>query len=254
MKRYIVYNCICRPAGGLADRLKGIVSCYALAKKLNRDFIINWSYPYDISEALEVNKVNWKKRQIEGTAEEHFIFDCEGHRSYETAFNFPENIFKNDIVCIKTNINFTKHFPYNFSSLFEELFKLKLEMPFDIDSNTVGVCARFGGKDCNWSDINFNRELTFDYVLDKTKELAAGRKIFLCSDSDNFYNFAKDKLDFISIPGSTEHMDRDGCSLYGFKKSFLDFYSLRKCGLIISTKGEFAKTAALSVGKEVIDL
>ncbi|NBO99169.1 MAG: hypothetical protein EBU90_03445 [Proteobacteria bacterium] len=251
MKKYIVYNCICRPAGGLADRIKGLVSCYALAKATKRDFIINWTYPYDISEILEPNKVNWKRRKIVGTAEEHFIFDCEGHDQYRPIFNSPDinDHFNSDIVCIKTNLNFTEHFPYSFESLFEELFCLRASLPFNIESDTIGLCARFGGKQCNWGDINFGRELSFDFVVEKAKQISADKKIFLCTDSQAFYDYAKDRFNFMHVPGTTEHMDREGCSLYGFKKSFIDFYLLRECDTIISTKGEFAKTAALSKGK-----
>ena len=116
-------------------------------------------------------------------------------------------------------------------------------------SRYYGLCARFGGKQCNWGDINFGRELSFDFVVEKTKQISADKKIFLCTDSQAFYDYAKDRFNFMHVPGTTEHMDREGCSLYGFKKSFIDFYLLRECDTIISTKGEFAKTAALSKGK-----
>lgn len=46
--------------GGFADRLKGVVTCYILSILTDRDFLIDWDHPAEISEFFAPNTVNWK--------------------------------------------------------------------------------------------------------------------------------------------------------------------------------------------------
>ncbi|GHV53839.1 hypothetical protein FACS1894181_17730 [Bacteroidia bacterium] len=46
--------------GGLVDRLKGIVSAYAVCKNNNIPFKIKFDFPFQLSSYLEPNKYNWK--------------------------------------------------------------------------------------------------------------------------------------------------------------------------------------------------
>lgn len=44
---------------GLADKLRGILSIYSLCKEKHIDFKINWTYPFELTEYLLPNKINW---------------------------------------------------------------------------------------------------------------------------------------------------------------------------------------------------
>jgi hypothetical protein len=260
MKRCIVYDCTERPAGGLADRIKGLVSCFGLSRLLDRDFIINWTYPYKLQSVLSCNTYNWLPRPVSGTHKQYFAIDNENYDQFKKEFNRNdvEIFFNTDISIIKTNINFLDHLGLenNFEDYFNQLFK-EPELPFSTDDNTVGVCARFGGQLSNWNDSNFNRNISFDYIIEKITHIMLDNptyNLFICTDSAKFAEFIKARLNVLITPNETEHMDRPGCSYQGFLKSFHDFFLLRRCGTIISTKGGFAHTAALSSGKKIIEI
>lgn len=53
----MVDNTIYNP--GLADKLRGILSIYSLCKEKHIDFKINWTYPFELTEYLLPNKINW---------------------------------------------------------------------------------------------------------------------------------------------------------------------------------------------------
>lgn len=260
MKKCIVYDCTERPAGGLADRIKGLISCFALSRLLDRDFFINWTYPFNLQSALEHNTYNWLPRPISGSHKQYFAMDNDNYVYFKDQFNRDnsDKFFTEDISIIKTNINFLNHLGLedNFQDYFNQLFK-EPELPFLTDENTVGVCARFGGQLSNWNDSDFNRDISFDYMLERitqTMQDAPTNNLFICTDSAKFTQFIKTKMNVLCTSNETEHMDRPGCSYKGFIKSFQDFFLLRRCGTIISTKGGFARTAALSSGKKVTEI
>jgi hypothetical protein len=247
-KKYIIFNCTARPAGGLADRLKGLVSTYALSKKLNREFIVNWTFPQKLNTVLEPNKYNWLPRPIQGfTQKDYFLIDNDSFNQHKHLFspvsemNFPE-----DLVTIRTNINFLPllNMTESFADLFEELFKPKFTIPSL--QEYVGFSARFGGTQSNWADSDFDRVVTYDYAFESLQEQMSknkNKKLFICTDSSAFLEFLKDKgVDFLTTEGYAEHIDHEGCTEQGFKKVFEDFFILRQCDPILTIKGEFAKT------------
>ena len=59
--KYIKYEClkINRLCGGWADRLKGIISTYALSLIMNRTFVMKITQPCHINAILQPNEINW---------------------------------------------------------------------------------------------------------------------------------------------------------------------------------------------------
>lgn len=51
--------------GGFADRLKGIIFAYFLAKITNRDFYIEWKDPFEIESIFRPNGVDWRSGCID---------------------------------------------------------------------------------------------------------------------------------------------------------------------------------------------
>src|SRR5574344_684677 len=47
------------PHGGMFDRLKGIMTIYAIAKVQKKSFKIYWTYPFELSKYLEPNEYDW---------------------------------------------------------------------------------------------------------------------------------------------------------------------------------------------------
>ena len=258
MSKYVVYNCVRYPGGGLADRFKGIVSCFALAKKLQREFIINWTYPYKLTTVLSPNKVNWLQRPIQGTHSSHRIFDAPGHNAYKDALQNYISFFKEDILIFETNVNFLEDIKSDelFSSLFNELFTYSFELPPSIKNKPLGVAARFGGQQADWNDPTFNRDVTYEDVYNSIRKYIVNDcPVFLCTDSSKFLNFClENKLNYYTSKNKPEHIDYAGCSENGFKKAFEDFFILRECEPILSLKGNFAITAALSNNRKLIEI
>jgi len=258
MAQYIVYACGAVPAGGLSDRLKGLISCYGLSVALGCEFIADWTFPYPLQQVLQPNEVDWLPRPITGTLKNCFVMDNENLEWFKPVLSDTKNCLKEEIIVIRTNLNFLSYL--NMQDKFEEYFKKLFKKPkfsLPIGPKTLGVCARFGGIQANWADSDFNRQLSFEDVIEKTQTIFKQGNydnLFVCSDSTKFIETASTHLDFMCTAGASEHMDRQQCSFEGFKKSFDDFFGLRECADIISTKGEFAITAALSNGKKVIQI
>ena len=47
------------PHGGMFDRLKGLITIYAISKALGKPFKLSWSYPFVLSKYLEPNEYDW---------------------------------------------------------------------------------------------------------------------------------------------------------------------------------------------------
>ena len=65
-EKFLVYRCDAyydknRNCGGLADRLKGILSGYVWALITNRTFLIHMNRPCDFTNLYSPNKHNWNK-------------------------------------------------------------------------------------------------------------------------------------------------------------------------------------------------
>ena len=58
--KFLVFSC--NNCGGWADRLKGLLSSYALALLLNRTFIIDIHQPCRISKLIDPNMVDWDQK------------------------------------------------------------------------------------------------------------------------------------------------------------------------------------------------
>ena len=255
--KYIVYNCTQYPAGGLADRFKGLVSCYGLAKTLGRQFIINWTYPYKLNSILEPNQVDWKPRPISGTAQQYNIMDIDLYRQYEPLLaSATQETFPEDISIFQTNMNFLHLFKLDFAQCFRELFTFALPRDITIAPKTLGVSCRFGGQQSDWQDIDFDKKISFERVFAQMQQIAGANNCqdyFICSDSSTFLKYCTEQgLNFKSTPNIPQHIDYPGCSKDAYEKAFEDFFLLRNCDVICYIKGGYALTAALSNGKKTV--
>jgi hypothetical protein len=235
-------------AGGLADRLRGMVSLYSLARDLNIDFKINMSAPFDLQNFLLPNKYNWliDKSDISYHPDQSIIFEhwC-GNSSIDdqkcVALNTVQSFLKKyDQVHYTSNIYFADS---QYGKLFEELFK-----PTDILHERINHNLEMIG--CDFISVTFRfQQLLGDFIEgnyhtlpeDKQIELIekckkhllaiyhenSFKKILVTSDSSTFLSFIKD-LDFVYvIPGKVAHIEYSNDeNKETFMKSFLDYYLL----------------------------
>lgn len=45
--------------GGMFDRLKGLITVYAISKALGKSFKLDWTYPFVLDKYLEPNEYDW---------------------------------------------------------------------------------------------------------------------------------------------------------------------------------------------------
>ena len=50
------------PHGGMFDRLKGLITVYAIAKSQNISFYIHFTYPFRLEKYLYPNSYDWRIR------------------------------------------------------------------------------------------------------------------------------------------------------------------------------------------------
>ena len=264
--------------GGLSDRLRGLLSVYNYCLKRNKKLIINWTYPFNLSEYLKINTSN---AEYGG-----YI----SHNLNEVAFRFFNSYsFMNDdeklyFKLLDTNKPITH--VYSNVTLHEELyckFFNELFMPTESLQKVINKCLNeIGGKyisitfrfigllgdfnDTYSTGITLTQEQKDDYIehcLNAIKALRQKHKdvsrILVTADSNLFLSLAKE-LDYVYVvPGVVTHMDGKGASSQ--LKTFLDFFIISKAescycyqygNMFAGTK--FARTSALIGGKKIIEI
>ncbi|MDR2601358.1 MAG: hypothetical protein LBC53_02745, partial [Spirochaetaceae bacterium] len=117
--------------GGLADRLKGIVSVYKICKELNLNFKINFTYPFELHEYLIPNVYDWKISRNEIYYNKKYSKPC--FIPYRYGF-FARRFFAGNYkqIHIYTNMSTVEK---EFSILFYELFKIHPFLQTQINTN-----------------------------------------------------------------------------------------------------------------------
>lgn len=145
--RYLVYECKFR-CGGWADRLKGIMSVYALSLLTNSRFIIDIRTPCNFSRLFESNEIEWRAPVGLNLNRKRIYKDCLNDFEPKCIEEFLNGkLTSNKILTIKTNqewltwfskniffqskilnlgFNSTEHFQFHqiFHRFYKRLFKL----------------------------------------------------------------------------------------------------------------------------------
>ena len=114
--------------GGLTDRIRGILSTYQVAKRHHLPFKINWITPFELTEFLLPNKIDWtinpQEIRYDNNSFPAIMFKLPIERRFENFYN--EIVFKNffrnpkNQTHVYTNLDFARK---NFAYLYNELFK-----------------------------------------------------------------------------------------------------------------------------------
>ena len=153
--------------GGLSDRLRGLFSTYYYCLKEGIDFKVFWTYPFNLQDYLEPNKVNWL---IEGKAI--------SHNKNEVAFRFfnSYSLMNNNETSFLKIMNTKKHEIHVYSNItlheemyhifFNDLFKPSKMLSDALQYNTdkiggkyISVSFRFIGILGDFKDTYFKKEL-----------------------------------------------------------------------------------------------
>lgn len=260
--------------GGLVDRLKGIVSCYQIAKELGYDFKILFDNPFELTNFLEPNTTDWKFERS----------DLSWHPTKANCMYLMNDFGANPMELIKkssankfyvyANIDYSqtmfpnfdqKELEENWRNSFNELFKKSelLEQKLNAISTKsfIGFHSRFTSLMGDFTD-------TTHKILSATEQEELSKKVlqiiykiknerqqkaYIFSDSINFINYVKNNTDINSIEGNPFHMDnfKKTKETEGHLKTLIDFFMISKSETVYFIKvnpmynSSFSKYAAI---------
>ena len=238
--------------GGLADRLRGIVSVYEVCKELNLDFKILFTTPFNLLDFLVPNKINWEIKKDELNYNTNITGLCyiETHAGSEYEAKKQKQWFCREFkkeykeYHIRTNAIFS--YDGDYSTLFNELFKPSAQLQSSIEkqkgilgANYISTSFRFMNL---LGDFNETVELHSKLTKEEQNELITknieqlrllhdkypSKRILVNSDSTTFL-LAATKLDYVyTIPGNITHIDgKNKENEYkAYEKTFLDFFMI----------------------------
>ena len=238
--------------GGLADRLRGIVSVYEVCKEQNLELKIIFTSPFTLSEFLEPNIIDWRITNQELNYNPAITDLCyidtltgsnyEGKKQkqwFKKEFKKKHKEFH-----VRTNAIFS--YMGDFSTHFNELFKPSPQLKESIEKqkeilggNYISTSFRFMNL---LNDFNETVELHSKLTKEEQKALIAKnieqlqnlhnrfpeRRILVNSDSTTFLQEAT-KLSYVYIiPGNITHIDNKSISseYQTYEKTFLDFFMI----------------------------
>ena len=232
--------------GGLTDRWKGMVSLYALAKAINRDFRIYYTFPFRLEDFLIPNEYNWViddadiTQNIRNVTLRRVIAEPTPSRM----LNIPQN---KQIHCYANrdwleSINATFGTSYKWGDLFRELFtpspllanavnQLQAVLP----TNYIAVAFRMQNLLGDYKEYQYqpataerqNEIITVCKEYLKSLYNTVNLSILVTSDS-NYLTAEVSQLPYVfTNKGKAAHVDtvRDADETM-YLKSFVDFYAL----------------------------
>ena len=238
--------------GGLADRLRGIVSVYEVCKEQNIDFKILFTSPFRLSEFLEPNNVDWEIKEHElnynTTITDISYIDTFTGSDYEAKRQkqWFRQEFKKKYKEFHVRTNAIFSYNGNYSILFNELFKPSpklhnsIEQQKEIQGNSyISTSFRFMNL---LNDFNETVKLDGKLTKEEQNELIAknieqlqllhdkypSKRILVNSDSTTFLQRASELEYVYIIPGNITHIDgKNNSNEYeAYEKTFLDFFMI----------------------------
>jgi len=235
--------------GGWADRLRGILSVYAICKELGLQFRLLFSSPFPLTDYLVPNEYDWRIDEAD------VIYDCsvsdvialqsgddsswQGKKQYDI---LKQSFSVSDAVQIHVYTNAHSVYGADYGRLFHELFKPSLKLQSTIDKclsalgqNYISVSARFIGNLGDFTDTQqaaplpqSQREELLRSCVEQVGKLHLRHpdaKVLVCSDSISFLNATSEFPYTYIYNGKIVHLDTDeGKSDYElYEKTFVDF-------------------------------
>lgn len=249
-------------AGGLADRIRGIIAVYAICKELNLNFRLYFAHPFKLQDYLMPNKYDWQidKKDIvyEKPYTKVLILEItqdnkyQRKKQYEKIRNNLSKTFKQYHIYTNTSCFYGSRY----SVLFKELFKLSPRLSAAIEKQKTHIGQTYISVSCRFLDLlgDFNEtygrylcladEEREEYILRNISQLNKlhvaypNCKILVNSDSRTFLDRVK-QLSFVYVnPGNITHIDneyKDTC-YETYEKTFVDFFMIANANKIFLLK------------------
>lgn len=235
---------------GLADRLKGIITIYALSKATNLTFKCIYTHPYKLTDYLLPNQYNWLPSEEElskSITEVRYKIMRKEPTLKKLLRVFPlkkqVRVYANYDYLDEINQRYKKDFDWG--TLFNELFKpsdiLKKELEYHLnfikEGEYVGCTFRFQSllgdfKDFNSKSLDQEQQ---EQLIEKNAQALRSLiytvkcPVLVTSDSITFISYIKGLENVYTIPGKIIHVDYAADERNDvYLKTFVDFFMLSK--------------------------
>lgn len=245
-----------RHCQGLADRFKGIVTVYALAKAINVPFRCVFTHPFHLKDFLEPNTYNWlpQPEELSNNIRDARFKIMRKQPTLERLFKvlpLKKQVFVYANYDYLGEINEKYNKNYEWGVLFNELFKPTKELEDNLqihlkqigDQGYLACTFRFQALLADFKD-DYSMALT---DAEKTKLIETNRNalshlvdntdlpVLVSSDSMTFIDAVKTLDRVYTVPGKVAHIDRVGGDMKGIHmKLLLDFFMLSRAKKVFS--------------------
>ncbi len=275
-KKLIIYMCDGRDSirSGFADKFRGAISMYQIAKQMGYDYKIHFTVPFDLSNVLIPNKVDWviDNKDISYNYNDSIVYDLQ--MIYWSGIKERVNVILPKLfskpykqIHIYTADFFSQELG-TYSQLFNELFKLNpcfeadLQCHLDVlGADYISVATRFGLTMGDFRDgcgkiISQREQISLlsnlRMQIEKIHIQFPDRKILITSDSQRFINYIREELNYTYSQRSDIIHTRDVTSndFKLVKNTMIDFFLISKANHIIQLKskemykGTFSESAS----------
>lgn len=236
--------------GGLADRLRGIVSVYYVCRTLDVDFKINFISPFLLEDLLMPGKVDWRINADEicyNKSDSIAVFCGTNGTHVERPFQrrwLVKNI-KRRVSQVHVYTNAVLPHGDKFRGCFDELFRMSPALQDAVDRAKSDMGGRYIAVTCRFQQLlgdfdEGNYEILSEderlrlmndaaREIEKIHERENGNlPVLLTSDSIHFLEFMRNRAEFVHVvPGQLVHMDySDASDISLHLKSFTDLMML----------------------------
>ena len=265
--------------GGMSDRLRGILAAWNYCKSNNKEFKINWIYPYHLENYLlpNLDVTDWRIQENEicyNPKDTDFKF-INGYTNFDNDERNMAKFIKSEKPQVHLYCSNTIIHPNKYPQLFNELFVPSTEIQEAVTFNYnqmgnvpyVSITYRFQSLLGDFPEGNFPTLATTEErekliqkclsALHSIRQKHPTHTILITSDSSTFLNRAKNEPHVYIAPGEVVHMDFTTNRDFNIHlKSFVDLFMLIKSQHIYTYTTDnmfantgFAYTASLIGGK-----
>ncbi|SCX84423.1 hypothetical protein [Butyrivibrio sp. INlla14] len=249
-------------SGGLADRLRGIVSTYSVCKEKGLNYKLKFTDPFPLTDFLVPAKYDWTIPDEEISFDTDYthivVLDTTDESSYQK--RKQERFLKNRLsklsgqIHVYTNAGFA--YEKRFNLLYNEMFTPSIRLRNAIDMMLNGLGTKYVSVSCRFLNLlgDFNEPYGYEKELDEEEKEALiskieeiveeihekwpGYKVLLNSDSKTFLNRFLAHTYIEINDGNITHIDNEkSCYSYErYEKTFLDLYGIANAEYIYLIK------------------
>lgn len=250
--------------GGLADRLRGIISAYSIAREKGLQYRIYFQYPFPLEEYWIPNSYDWRIDEEDICRDANnvkivtqiVVMNSEYHTAKQR--QYLRHHIKPSVQQIHVYTNADFSYQLDFATMFHELFQPSPRLQNAINREKAIIGGKYISVSCRFRNLleDFNETCPVEHplseerkreVLDKIERVVMelkdenpGCKVLMNSDSVTFLGHYK-TLDYAYvIPGNVTHIDAkdDEYSYEKFEKTFLDFMMISYAERVYLIKSE----------------